>query len=664
MDDIDFSFAVPAENRKDPLFWICEIRFLQKFSADPEQEIRRIQFRKGLNIVWAQAPKNSSPDDKQRISGHAAGKTTLCRMIRYLLGEPHFASKSVASAIRQKFPNGYVAGRFMINGESWCVARSFMNINDDYSQKNDSLDLFLGEEQNCSPFLLFEEKLEALLPMITPLSALANGEKLSFLHILPWLTRDQDNQYSKLTGWRDNSLSDSGNPALRQKQAMLIMRSILDSQVSKEAELIFQQAELVQKLQECRNRLKTAEAVIDSDALRIRELDNQQVPTELDDLYLDMTRKHNEKLLETFCVDEKDENTLCKLQGQRDNFFSQYQFQLDQYNGARQSYNQHVREFNEQQKNTDSAIFEEEHHDEIQAAAQIHPSRKFCCTPLDLALEEGCPLASKFTTRRDYASHANLVNSKQPDMEKKKKWLQDFKTFLSREKTLLLQLEHQWKDAEKELSDFKIEVNKKRNARAARIGNLLEAVHRYEDDLQEKRDLAAECESLASQQKDCSDKLAALRDAEKISSHQIQKIYFDTIRFILGSDIYGRLSFSGGEIELDCDYNRSSLSSAALNSVKNICFDLAAMAASISGKGEHPRFLIHDGPRVADLAPSIFSFYFSYARKLEISAPKEVNFQYIITTTEPPPSELQISPWLICKLDSTIPEMRLLKCNL
>ena len=74
--------------------------------------------------------------------------------------------------------------------------------------------------------------------------------------------------------------------------------------------------------------------------------------------------------------------------------------------------------------------------------------------------------------------------------------------------------------------------------------------------------------------------------------------------------------------------------------------------------------MYHDGPRVSDLAATIFKQYFWYAHQLEKMAESEPSFQYIITTTEPPPEELQKLPWLVCKLDATSPETRLLKCNL
>jgi hypothetical protein len=40
------------------------------------------------------------------------------------------------------------------------------------------------------------------------------------------------------------------------------------------------------------------------------------------------------------------------------------------------------------------------------------------------------------------------------------------------------------------------------------------------------------------------------------------------------------------------------------------------------------------------------------------------NFQYIITTTEPPPERFKVEPYLRLKLDASRPEDRFLKCDL
>ena len=663
---VDFSFAKPIADRSEPLFWIKEIRFLRNFSANINDEIRRIEFKRGLNIIWAEAPTQSSPDDTQRISGHATGKTTLCRMIRYLLGEKHIASKNVANAIQQQFPEGYVIGQFSIQGEQWCIARSFMKLHNDFALKIDSLDEFLSNDNlKREPYKAFEERLTQLLPAITPLTFLANQEELTFKHLLPWLTRDQDSQYTKLTEWRDNSLSDSGTPGLAQKQAMLVMRSILDPQVAEEAELVQKQAKLAKDLQDYRAELNTVRTILDYDAQRIRQVDENQTPaTDLEEIYLAETIKRYQELLASNSLDFEDEAKLQELRKNRDDLNNQYYAKADSYNQSLQAYKQHKQELKELEKDTVSCEFTDEKLDEIQIAAQAHPTRKYCCAPLTVAFKERCQLAWCYTAFKDFESHGNLNQGENILLEKERDIVREFQAFLKREKQELNLLEAKLKDADTALADFESKVNQQRNSRAVKIGSVLEAIQRFQQDLQKQILLNSKHDEASAEHKKCTEELAALRESERRSAYDVMKIYNDTIRFVLGSEIVGRIAFSGGDIELDCSYDNSSLSSAALNAVKNICFDLTALASAIGGVGGHPRFLIHDGPRVSDLAATIFKQYFLYAYELEKIAAGNPSFQYIITTTEPPPEELQKLPWLVCKLDATSPETRLLKCNL
>ena len=87
---------------------------------------------------------------------------------------------------------------------------------------------------------------------------------------------------------------------------------------------------------------------------------------------------------------------------------------------------------------------------------------------------------------------------------------------------------------------------------------------------------------------------------------------------------------------------------AALETLKIICFDLAALISSVEGQGQHPRFLLHDGPREADMDAELYQRLFLLAKEIqEACGESPVSFQYIITTTEPPPAELQTDAWLL-----------------
>ena len=78
-------FGIP--NDGEPLFWIKEMRVLSKMDASADSLIRTVKFRTGLNVVWS-PPTDNEPTADQRLSGYASGKTTLCRMIRYVLLRP------------------------------------------------------------------------------------------------------------------------------------------------------------------------------------------------------------------------------------------------------------------------------------------------------------------------------------------------------------------------------------------------------------------------------------------------------------------------------------------------------------------------------------------------------------------------------------------------
>ncbi|HEX7602923.1 MAG TPA: hypothetical protein VF316_15005, partial [Polyangiaceae bacterium] len=95
-------------------------------------------------------------------------------------------------------------------------------------------------------------------------------------------------------------------------------------------------------------------------------------------------------------------------------------------------------------------------------------------------------------------------------------------------------------------------------------------------------------------------------------------------------------------------------------------FDLAALTLGIEGHGSFPGFLIHDGPREADLDLPIYAQVFRYAVQLEQAFDGDPGFQYIVTTTTPPPEDLQESGrWLLDPvLDASVREGRLLKEDL
>ena len=134
---------------------------------------------------------------------------------------------------------------------------------------------------------------------------------------------------------------------------------------------------------------------------------------------------------------------------------------------------------------------------------------------------------------------------------------------------------------------------------------------------------------------------------------------------MLGDVVTGCVRFSGKSIVPELEYH-GPRDSAALKVVRWLAFDLAALALGITdAAAHHPRFLLHDSPREADLAAAIYVTLFRAAHKLEGGEATTAAFQYIVTTTEPPPEDLNGPPWMLEPvLDASVEEGRLLGVDL
>src|SRR5437588_287767 len=89
-------FAVQvAQERRAPSLWVRRLAIWK----DPENLLRDVRLRRGLNIVWSPDPADRREDSSREVDarvpavlGHGSGKTLFCRLLRYCLGEPSFAA--------------------------------------------------------------------------------------------------------------------------------------------------------------------------------------------------------------------------------------------------------------------------------------------------------------------------------------------------------------------------------------------------------------------------------------------------------------------------------------------------------------------------------------------------------------------------------------------
>ncbi len=106
--------------RDQPVLWIRRIVIIKQL--DPYTDVREIKLTRGLNIIVGQEVTSTG---EIKAFGHGVGKTSLCRLIRYCLGETQFGRKKVVAALRSDFPNGWVAAEIDVEGQTWAVLRPF-----------------------------------------------------------------------------------------------------------------------------------------------------------------------------------------------------------------------------------------------------------------------------------------------------------------------------------------------------------------------------------------------------------------------------------------------------------------------------------------------------------------------------------------------------------
>jgi hypothetical protein len=146
--DSDSRKIVPAENRLQPSIWIRELRVLRELRNEPDYIVRSIQLHRGLNILWAREPGVHSNNTlfQDTLSGHSAGKTTFCRFLRHVLGEPHFGDEQLRQDIRRHFPNGWITAQVYVAGCSWAVFRPIRIGDHPFAMSNSTIDQALQSE--------------------------------------------------------------------------------------------------------------------------------------------------------------------------------------------------------------------------------------------------------------------------------------------------------------------------------------------------------------------------------------------------------------------------------------------------------------------------------------------------------------------------------------
>lgn len=632
----------PAADRAEPRLWVRRLVIWEK----PDNILRDIPLKRGLNVLW-------SPDP----GGHGAGKTLFCRFIRYCLGEDTFANDEQRRQIVNQYRDGLVGAEVLVGGTLWSVIRPIGMTRKHMVGEGMTLDQLLTENPpstGMAPFLeavsrhLSPDEIEANLP--------AHKEWKGWLLALAWATRDQENRLAHILEWR-HSRSDSRTsiPNLSKTDLILVTRAFLDMISTDEPRLRHQEAQIKSQRTKAENDIPYFARRRDELTEELsRALGFENVNFLSTELMLEALKKSAADNLATAnarTASPEPTEEITALNDQRETLIAQKAVALKQLEATDGLIALHEEQIGALQGKRSSLNAKDL---KARLGGDLCP---VCFVPIEKALEEGCGLANPS------GPHRNVADGKQQVDEQ----LNSCREAVARAKAQKQELEsviHGYENEDARLkaaiSDIESKISREkqvleRDRIQARL--LAEKSEELERSLVGKARAEKSLQDFDGEEEKVKSELQAIRAQHDAKLRRFEEI-FQYVCAELGVAKQASLKLQEQEWKAKVD-----VGGTAMDSLKAIAFDLAALVMSIEGRAHLPAFWIHDSPREADLGPSYYERIFLFARQLEQFG-AEPAFQYIVTTTTEPPPDIREAPYLIDRLDGLNANERLLRVNL
>jgi hypothetical protein len=649
-----------APDRLEPAFWVRRICVLEELKAGAEHVVRNIELRRGFNIIWAptRQPEDGNALFKSGVAGHTAGKSTLCRLIRYVLGEHSFATDKTRKRIREKFPDGWVVAEVVVAGAAWGVARPFGVGAHPFCISEGTLEQALDGGGRLPYQAFLDDMADAVLGGLPTRAFPSSGASLRWEHILPWLSRDQECRFADFLEWRHSS-SGADAPSLSVEDRQFVLRSVLGLITDEERQEQQTNARLLTKRKEAAEQqpLLSHQAAIDHG--RVRAL----LGIELDPPGSGLFGSQARTVLERRTVDLEGRVSALTASDRRTDLQVTLEQAITVEANARRDVDDTDTRLTAERAAVDQLTAGAAGDGQAALLAELPPPSGYCSVPMSLARERDCPLAvsrpidfaarrSDRTAAQELVDHQKIVASIEVLAETKRQAHAQAKAATSEARRTFFTANTSYDEQRGLLLEER--------ARLAQVERLVRDAEQAWNQSTEHAEAVKELGRAIDASQDRQDQI---RRAGREALERFSATFDYVVRAIIGDEVVALVDTSGRSLSLVVDHH-GERESAALETVKLLAFDLAALTESVQGRGSFPRFLVHDGPREADMAPDIYERLFLYARQLERCFDGEPSFQYILTTTTSPPSDFLVEPWLRLRLSGEPAEERLLGCDL
>lgn len=625
----------PAPALNGPRLWVRRLVIWK----EPGQILRDIPLRPGLNIIW-------SPDSGERDGpmGHGGGKSSFCRLLRYCLGEDSFGSQEQRHLIGNALPGSYVGAEIMLDSRLWIVVRPIGRARGRHlAQEGGELESALNSEMpdtGMSP--LRQAIVEAVMPTAVHHMPVPHAIDDGWEAALAWLTRDQECRLLGPLDWRaPQTESKSPSRSLSAAERLAIVRLLLNALQPEEIEAAADVRRYERAYAAAMQRRDRLQWIKDDLARGLSSTfggDPAEDP-EAPDLWKQRATEQFDRQQA-----EADPNLPDKLAAARKASEAK-RAELQTIETRLAVIDVELAGISEITRMLDNRFAE--------ASTRVRDAENPLCLSCGqpITAREQAFIAERIAERDVLASERNQKLDGRRGLEAETSTLkltaastrQEYDRIVASVETLeqaLIAQSHQVSAAKGHVM-------------------MTERYRMHEAELRRvEREIA---------QAQADRELAARRvlDLQRSSRAVLARLsgYFDAIiRYLVSGGASGVVTLHANNLQAKVTKG-GSLSTAAVDSLKVVAFDLAALVLAIEGRAQLPGFLVHDSPREADLGASLYFRLFDLARLLERKGTTPA-FQYVITTTTAPPSEFQSDPWLRLTLRSSPPDDRLFRMDL
>lgn len=659
-----------SPQRSNPGIFVSDFYVLNSLEKPLKQIQRHVPLHRGLNILWADPnpPENAAARKRSKVAGHTAGKSTFCRLIRYGLGDVNFGNETQEKKIMDKFRNGWVVLRVEVEGASWIVGRAFIDHRQAFAIPGGDLEAFLNAETvtiaGYSDFAaaLDQHFVKPLLRDKFP----GKKEEIHWRHLIPWFTRDQEARLLSIVTWRgpigkNNAISTDAD------ERHFLMRLVLDLLPEGEAKKFETHETLNELKRDLDKNLPLITARSDQAFSQLSEWFETKANGLEGPLYLGAAKaEHETKQREITALRQSIPTTNQIEAKQRD--WERAKDATSEAVSNLKAAKRRVTQLEKDIRGCEARLIEQQA--AINDLKRLPPLR-VCGVPIEDACEKG---KQHQAGRTDTKAIEVLIKT----IGQAKTQLETDLAEASEDVTVQSVTKAQAESAERaaQLAYFTLS-----SERSEKLEKYLEA-----NADQKARERVLRSTSIVSEKKTAEEEAhkTALKDINKVGDEEAKArkekardlghfsaLYERILRYMLedaaapdNERINGTVQQDGRKLEVTAE-GRNDLDSGAITAAKLISFDLAAMAWGMENRGHHPRFVIHDSPREADMAEDIYAGLFEAALALEEACGSQPSFQYIVTTTAKPPERFNGKPWrLEPVLNALIPKQRILAIDL